>query len=124
MNISSMNLGGLSGDFRPRQSTDVDEKISVYGNYNIVYVLTQRQHASKYSYQSPIGSVNPAIMDTYFSDLERELPRMIVAIETDGQFMNQTDRMRAFLSDHEYTEEKRLPYGADSEILVYQRQLP
>ena len=63
-------------------------------------------------------------MDTYFSDLERELPRMIVAIETDGQFMNQTDRMRAFLSDHEYTEEKRLPYGADSEILVYQRQLP
>ena len=27
MNISSMNLGGLSGDFRPRQSTDVDEKI-------------------------------------------------------------------------------------------------
>ena len=105
-------------------NTDVDEKISVYGNYNIVYVLTQRQHASKYSYQSPIGSVNPAIMDTYFSDLERELPRMIVAIETDGQFMNQTDRMRAFLSDHEYTEEKRLPYGADSEILVYQRQLP
>ena len=105
-------------------NTEVDEKISVYGNYDIIYVLTQRQHASKYSYQSPIGSVNPAIMDAYFSDLEKELPCMIVMTETDGQFMNQTDRMRAFLSDHEYTEEKRLPYGADSEILVYQRQLP
>ncbi len=47
-------------------------------NWNVIYVLCNRMHATRYSYQFPIGEVNPPIMDEYMDSLQKELPRIIV----------------------------------------------
>ena len=61
-----------------KEKTTEDEKISVYGNLNIYYVLSNRMHATKYSFQYPIGEVLPSIMDEYFEQLDKEKPKLII----------------------------------------------
>lgn len=63
---------------RVNEYTDESDLISVYGNWNIVYVLSNRIHATRYSYQYPIGGVMPEIMDEYMSELQQEMPKAIV----------------------------------------------
>ncbi len=79
------------------ENTAYDDKISVYGQWNMIYVMSGRMHASRYSYQFPIGRVNRSIMDEYFKELEEELPRIIVI-----QKGHYDDKIRAFLMDHHY----------------------
>ncbi|MBO7451529.1 MAG: glycosyltransferase family 39 protein [Clostridiales bacterium] len=59
-------------------NTDKDDKISVYGNWDLLYVTTNRAHATRYSYQFPVGQVMPEIMDEYFKSLKNEKPSIIV----------------------------------------------
>ena len=58
--------------------TDEDDAISVYGNWDYIYCAANRKHATRYSYQFPIGQVMPSLMDEYWSQLEEELPKLIV----------------------------------------------
>lgn len=55
-----------------------DDAISVYGNYDLIYVLSKRKHATRYSYQFPIGRVKQEIIDEYHAQLQEELPTVIV----------------------------------------------
>ena len=50
----------------------------MYGNWDIIYVLSDRTHATRYSYQFPVGQVMPEIMDDYIGGLKEELPKIIV----------------------------------------------
>lgn len=77
-------------------STDNDF-ISVYGNYNIIYVLSGRIHATKYSYQFPIGVVYPDIMKEYFEELAEEQPKLIVI-----QAGRYDDNIIQFLNENDY----------------------
>lgn len=43
--------------------TDPDDTISVYGNWNFLYVMCDRKHDTRYSYQFPISQIMPRIMD-------------------------------------------------------------
>lgn len=74
-----------------------DDEISVYGNWNAIYVNSNRAHATRYSYQFPIGSVNPQIMGEYFEQLGAELPHVIVV--QSGHF---DDSIIQFLNENEY----------------------
>lgn len=76
---------------------DEDEPISVYGNWDIIYVISKRPHATTYSYQFPIGEVMPSIMDEYMSQLEEELPAAIVVAA--GKY---DDNISEFLGEHGY----------------------
>ena len=58
--------------------TTPEDKISVYGNWDVIYVLTNRLHATKYSYQIPIGTVSKEIMEDYLQQLQEELPELII----------------------------------------------
>lgn len=58
--------------------TSPEEKISVFGNWNIIYVRSERIPATKYSYQSPIGMIAPYILEEYWRELEEEPPEIIV----------------------------------------------
>ncbi len=60
------------------ENTDKDDKISVYGNADIVYLKSRRLHATKYSYQFPISEVNKKIQKEYFEQLSKELPKIII----------------------------------------------
>ncbi|MDE5590596.1 MAG: hypothetical protein K2J60_15895 [Acetatifactor sp.] len=60
------------------KNTDIDDAISVYGNWDLIYVLSDRKHATRYSYQFPIGSIMPEIMEEYMEELHKEQPKIIV----------------------------------------------
>lgn len=79
------------------QYTDSDDAISVYGNWDIIYVMSQRRHATRFSYTYPIADVNPAIKDEYFEELQHELPKVIVICSGFSD-----DRMKAFLNKNHY----------------------
>lgn len=59
-------------------TTEDDDAISVYGNWDYIYVICDRKHATRYSYQFPIGQVMPQIMDEYYKQLQEEQPKVIV----------------------------------------------
>ena len=63
--------------------TEPEDKISVYGNWGIIYVRSNRMHATRYSYQFPVGQVMPQIMQEYWEQLANELPKVIV-VEADN----------------------------------------
>ncbi len=65
-----------------RSLTRDTDRISVYGNWDIIYVLSRRMHATRYSYQFPIANVLPGIWDEYFAGLKEELPKVIVVQRT------------------------------------------
>lgn len=91
--------------------TDDEDAISVYGNMDIVYVLSKRRHATRYSYQFNICKVNPEILEEYYEQLEEELPKVIVV-----QF--EDDKINDFLNRHAY----KLLWNGDkdnNEIAVY-----
>lgn len=79
------------------QKSEEDDKISVYGNWNIIYVISKRKHASKYSYQFPIGIVQPNIMEEYIQELEEETPKIIV-IESGKK----DDNIMNFINNNNY----------------------
>ncbi len=79
------------------ENTSEEDRISVYGNWDIIYIRSGRVHATRYSYQYPIGDVMPGILDEYWEELERELPEVIVV--QPGQY----DRSMAdFVTAHGY----------------------
>ena len=81
------------------ENTTDDERISVYGNGDIIYLVSNRLHATRYSYQFPIGEIAPDIMDEYFEELENELPKVVVIWERQAD-----ERIEGFLSEHNYME--------------------
>lgn len=58
--------------------TDEDDKISVVGNANIFYLLSNRKSASKYSYQLPIGKIHPNIWKEYYGDIAQLKAKLII----------------------------------------------
>lgn len=87
-----------------KENTSPEDTISVYGNKNIIYNLSQRKSASRYSYQAPIGTVvNPTIMDEYFEELQETLPPIIVWQTDRINSGPNADRMHAFLEQNSYT---------------------
>lgn len=67
------------------ENTGNDDTISVCGNRDIIYLLSDRQSVSKYSYQSPIAKVNPHIMQEYLADIRGKEAKMIIIDE--GSFL-------------------------------------
>lgn len=99
--------------------TDENDAISVYGNIDCVYVLSQRKHATRYSYQFPIGEVRPEILDEYFAQLAEELPPLIIVTSEHSD-----DRILDFLKENNYS---YIWGGQDGDMLdgrfiVYSRQ--
>lgn len=58
--------------------TSADDRISVVGNQDYIYVYTDRLSASYYSYQYPIAEINPEISDRYLAELAQTQPKLIV----------------------------------------------
>lgn len=79
------------------ENTNDNDKISVYGNWDLVYVISNRMHATHYSYQFPIGTIVPEIKTRYFAELELEPPKIIVSTRS-----AMDNIMKTFLADHGY----------------------
>lgn len=79
-------------------NTQVDDKISVYGMWDIIYILSDRAHATKYGHQSSLRSTNPEIMQEYFEELKEEEPPIIVI-----QSGHYDDEIETFLDENDYS---------------------
>lgn len=76
---------------------DENNTISVYGNWDYIYVVSRRPHATRYSYQYPIGDVMPEILKQYFDELAEEAPKAIVV--SDGYYDME---IKEFLANNGY----------------------
>lgn len=87
-----------------KSETAEDDVITVLGNWNIIYVLSERLSASKYSYQAPLTEVNPIIAEKYFTDLEQSKPKLIV-ITSDyyDETSYEYQKMMDFITTNNYT---------------------
>lgn len=99
-----------------KRKTSDDDKISVYGNLGIVYVVSNRMHATRYSFTSPIGNISKEIMNEYFSELKEEMPKIIV-IST-GKY---DSRIEMFINENNYNLIKGDINKSDKELLVYEK---
>ena len=94
-----------------REHSRADERISVWGNRDVIYVLSHRLAVSRYSYQFPIGRIRPQIMEEYFAAMEATPPRFIVLDEPADS------TMQAFLAKHDYAKIKSYALSRDNEVL-------
>lgn len=65
------------------ENTEPEDRITVCGNNDIIYLLSNRESVSKYSYQSPIALINPDIYSEYLKDIDTLRPKVII-IENDS----------------------------------------
>lgn len=79
------------------EKTSEDDAISVYGNMDIIYILSHREHATKYSYQYPLCGIKPEILQDYIRQLQEELPKIIVTGRQECD-----NEMIAFLEENQY----------------------
>lgn len=61
------------------------DRISVCGNDNAIYLLSNRKSASKYSYQFPIASIDPKIWQEYYQDMKDLKAKVIVVLPGDRE---------------------------------------
>ena len=80
-----------------KKNTNADDRITVYGNWDAVYVLSHRLSASEYSYQFPISQVNKSISEDYFAALDRELPKIVVV-----QVDYYDEKIESYIEKHHY----------------------
>lgn len=100
-----------------KENTDTEDRISVYGNWDIIYVISNRLHATDYSYVTPIGGICPKIYDDYFKQLEEELPPIIVIQK--GYFDN---RMARFLAENSYQQVWSQNGDQQGSALIFSRE--
>jgi len=60
-----------------KKNTKETDKISVYGNKNALYLLSERYSASKYSYQVPLIEYDTEIFNNYVNDIIENKPKII-----------------------------------------------
>ena len=84
------------------ERTDDEDCITVYGNCDRYYLLSHRMSASRYSYQDPIGIVNPEILEEYFDDLAQNIPKVVVWPGCQENPDWEQDRMYQFLEANGY----------------------
>ncbi len=83
-----------------KENTDYNDKISVYGNWNVVYLFSDRAHATKYSFQNPIRFCDDKILPEYIDGLRNERPKIIV-LQGDG-WGNYDGDIKVFLDTEDY----------------------
>lgn len=86
-----------------KSNTSLDDTITVCGNRDLIYLLSERESSSIYSYQSPIADVNPAIKKEYLNDIKGLKAKIIVA-ESEGIWYERTrdilDDLQNILEEH------------------------
>ena len=93
-----------------------EDRIVVYGNRNYIYLKCNRLPASKYSYQYPIANTRRGIIDEFFDDISKDLPKVFVVQEKHAD-----ERVLKFLANNGYEMRWKTPQD-DYGIRVYSLQ--
>lgn len=84
-----------------KNNTNEDDTISVFGNSDYFYYLSNRKSASRYSYQVPIVATDKKIMIDYLADLKENKPKVIVK-HIDDNFSEEIKLMNKYLKKNDY----------------------
>ncbi len=68
------------------ENTDEDDKIIVNGNTDSIYLLSDRDSLSKYSYQFPIESISSEIAEEYYKDVKTKEAKIIVLRDSEENY--------------------------------------
>ena len=85
-----------------QEYSDENDTITVFGNRDSIYFYSNRQSASIYSYQYPIGNVDEQIIRQYFNDLELNKPKLIIVTQSTA-WNGDYEELYGFISEHEYS---------------------
>lgn len=80
------------------ENSDANDKIIVWGNWNIIYVQSDRLPASKYSYQFPVGNIDENIIKDFYNEINETVPKMVIIPQG-----SELGTMENFLNEHNYT---------------------
>lgn len=80
-----------------QENTTEEDEITVYGSWDLVYLMSHRMSASVYSQQYSIGYAVPEIVDSYFEEITQAQPKIIVVVM---KYMD--ERMEDFLDQYQY----------------------
>lgn len=94
-----------------QENTAEEEEITVYGSWDLVYLMSHRMSASVYSQQYGIGYVVPEIVDSYFEEITQAQPKIVVVVM---DYMD--ERMQAFLDRYQY---EKIWFDEQGEVEVY-----
>lgn len=75
-----------------------DDRILVNGSWDIIYVLSHRLASSKYSYQYPICSIDPALQEEFIQEITDNPPELIVLKENTYEY----DALVSFIDKGHY----------------------
>lgn len=93
--------------------TQPDDKILVVGNWDIIYNLSNRFAATKYSYQIPPLSIDLQRAGEFYEEIERSKPKVIV-IPLSMRGRNIYQWTCQYVLDHDYDQ-----IGVTSDQMVY-----
>ena len=79
-------------------NTSESDRIIVCGNWNIIYLMTNRMAASKYSYQNAPCSIDEEKRYEFMDDINKNMPKCVVVL--DNAYMK--DWMMEYVSSNEY----------------------
>ena len=83
-----------------KKNTDKNDTISVYGNWCEIYLLCDRKHATKYSFQTPIKAYDTSIFNNYIDQLYEEKPKIIVL--QSGNWGKYDGEIKEFIESEKY----------------------
>ena len=90
-----------------RDHTAETDEITVCGNEDVIYLLSERRSVSRYSYQFPVCGIDPRMEREYFSDVETRKPAVIVlpsnfyAYERMKEIVRRDYRLLEIVGSHE-----------------------
>lgn len=97
LNINNTNTTlEYSISYDVMSNSNEDDKITVFGNSNIIYILSHRMSSSKYTYQFPIMNIDKHIKESYFEDLYNNKPKIIVKAHNN-------EELDAFIKENNYS---------------------
>lgn len=92
-----------------KNNTSEKDKISIFGNKNILYVLSNRYSASKYSYQTPIIDYDKKIFEEYVNDISINKPKIIY-------FYEESLELRRIVEELGYIETQKNMFLLENEV--------
>lgn len=106
--LTDESLDGIVASFIKNHS-EPDDTIIVSGTRDVIYFLSERMSASKYSYQSPIGEMDPTIYDQTMEDVRKNRPVFLVlhTYEANGTVFikEMNERLTEYAEENGYTKQ-------------------
>lgn len=94
-----------------QENTSEEDEITVYGSWDLVYLMSHRMSASVYAHQYHIGYMVPEIVDAYFEDITEAKPKIVCVVM---DYMD--ERMQEFLEQNQY---EKIWFDTQGEVEIY-----